>query len=262
MVKEKLLKHLPDILVGTACIGVPTTAVLTARAAVKNERMGPMVETRDKVKNYILPAAVGITTVGCMVAARILDIQSDKAVVASLAFANKMVERYDIAISNRYGAEEAAEIHKAVVADARMTDIHKEYQDNDRIWCYEPYTETYFSATQVELLAAEIELNKEFAISQHVWLDDWLDILGITHPNREHSELLGWHYGWFVDDTFYWNSSFLGYYLAVYADSYTTDGALIIRLNEDPYMPDDPDCWVPGTDTKFDAEYSRRIQSL
>ena len=112
------------------------------------------------------------------------------------------------------------------------------------------------------MLAAEIELNKQFAISQHVWLDDWLDILGITHPNKEHDELLGWHYGWFVDDTFYWNASFLGYYLAVYADSYTTDGALIIRLNESPYIPDDPDCWVPGSDTKFDTEYSRRIQSL
>lgn len=229
-----------DILVGLAVLGVPATAALTARAAVKNDRMRPATD----YKAYILPAAVGVGTIACMVAARVIDIKSEHALYAALGIANKMIDKYDEAISERYSPEEARELRKSVIQEIAIDDIHQPYQDDDRFWCYEPYTKTFFSASQVELLAAEIELNQRFSECQCVWLDEWIDILDIRHPK----ELEPYTRGWFVDDTFCWNSSFFGYYIGLYSEAGVVDGqeCLIIALNMDPYEPDEPDEWCKG----------------
>lgn len=177
---------------------------------------------------------------GCFIAAKVLDMKSEKALIAGLAMANKVIDKYDEVIFNRtQNAELVADIHNEVRQHA-LEDIHEECQDADRLDCFEPYTKTYFSMTQVELLKAEIEVNKLLTNTQHVWLDDWIDILGIHNPKDR--SMLGHKYGWFIDDTFNWTAAFMGYYLEM-VNSFDERGIRIVGFTISAYEPDEPDEW-------------------
>lgn len=113
----------------------------------------------------------------------------------------------------------------------------REHGDDDRLWCYEPWTETYFSAKYTDILEAEIELNRRFIQEEHVWLDTWIALLNINNPVNFKPKTRGW----FVDDTFCWQSSFIGYYIET--ELIEKNGVYILQTNVEPYEPDEPEIW-------------------
>lgn len=271
-----LVKQLPNILTVAACSGVVATTILSANAGAKShidiltkelknnlEDIEPLT-VKEKVsmtwKNYIPTAISGVLTIGAIVGVRYVGWRREAslaALAASAGISDKLIDRYNYYISEYTSPETAAEIRSKAIQDVNdyylNNDIHEPFLDADkRIECYEPYTDTIFTISQVELLNAEIQVNKLLAEKHHVWLGEWLEWLGIDEYPIE-KDRMPWNIGWFIDDTFDWNNTFMGYYLSMDTrPTYIFDRPMLsVSLSMGPYEPDDPECWGYDTTTRF-----------
>lgn len=85
-IKKKFIKHIPEILTGTAVAGVIASDVLFVRAAKKESKDG------DK-KHYILPAITSGVTIGTIIASnRVSNSQKASLAAAGALTASKYVE--------------------------------------------------------------------------------------------------------------------------------------------------------------------------
>lgn len=179
------------ILTGVACAGVIATGVLAAKGGVKAHRECVLEKYRknqgeqenDKIvdltkkekfqcswKAYVPAVAVGAITVGTIIFGEVTHTKTEKSLMAAAAMSTALLERYEQVVRERTDAEVAKEIREEVISEVTgdmmkgfSEDVHTSYSDN-KMLCYDPYTETFFRATQVELLNGEIEVNKTLMI--------------------------------------------------------------------------------------------------
>lgn len=258
MIFRMLIKHLPNILTVAAGVGVVATAKLAIDAHDKcvvdkvalldihdktDREEAVKAVKRQAVKHYIPPVAVGLATIGCITGIRVIDIKSNKNLLAAAMCGETMLQKYETRINEEFGPEKGAEIRKDVVGElaAGLTeDIHQSYSGpQQRMNCYDPYSDTFFKASQTELLLAEAEINKCIANGGGMSIVDYINYFGID-ISKQYPEDPKEIPGWYCDDDFNWNASFFGNYVALCPMISEIRGhgeTLIINVSHDPILP-------------------------
>ena len=186
------------ILTCLSAVGVVGTAYLSGKAAVKADKelktLGEDAPLKEKIKTvapiYILPTAVGATTIACMFGANTISRKQQASMLAAGALIEKTYKKYK---------DKAEELLGANVVDANLAndETRPDLSNDDRLFYFNYYEDgenpeygSYFNCTVDKVLKAEMEVNRQFILAKQVTLNFLFDQLGLKHV--EGGDNLGW----------------------------------------------------------------------
>ena len=175
----------PTICACLASAGVVVTAILSAKGALKAEKVlhDEELSAKEKVKAAapaFVPAGVsGLATLGFIFAANILGEKQRAALAAGLL---PMYKEYQY---------------------QRLCDKNADKNFDDLLTFYEPVSKRYFKRRMEEILEAEYKLNRNVILRGYAPLNEFYEFLGLE--KTPDGEKLGWSeevgyelygYGW------------------------------------------------------------------
>lgn len=252
--------HVAEIVTVASCAGVVGTAVVASHDAVKTNkeiiretlnRFDPTNSSDDAapltvkekasiaVKNYWPTALTVGFTVGTIIFSHVYHIKTEKNLIAAAALSETLLQKYESKISVKYGPEEARQIREEIigeVVEGMCDDIHQSYGgDGNKMLCYDPYTKTFFKASQVDLLLAEMEVNRTLMNGGGTSIWAYLANFDPKYAER----VTDTDIGWWMDDSYDWEASYFGFYCGMITQLEEVEGreALVVYFNHDPMEP-------------------------
>ena len=186
------------ILTCLSAIGVVGTAYLSGKAAVKADKelktLGEDAPLKEKIKTvapiYILPTAVGATTIACMFGANTISRKQQASMLAAGALIEKTYKKYK---------DKAEELLGVNVVEANMAkdEVPPDLDKDERLFYFNYYEDgehpeygSYFNSTVDKVLKAEMEVNRQFILTGQVNLNFFFNQLDIN--TVEGGDDLGW----------------------------------------------------------------------
>lgn len=224
--------NLDIVLAATACAGVATTAVMAHKDTKK------AAENDKGIKNYIPTAVAGVATCAAIVGMDILHVRKEKVLLAMAGMSELAVKKYETMSDLKEARELQGDGHIdneyiGEVMGSLCEEIHESYSDSSaKMPCYDPYTKTFFKASQTDLLLAEREINSTLMNGGGTRV---IDFIARFEPQAEKWIDTG-NVGWWMDDNYAWNSSFFGYYLTMLPKIEEVEGrqCLVIHWSHEP----------------------------
>ncbi|MEY8573641.1 DUF6353 family protein [Oscillospiraceae bacterium 21-37] len=206
---EKVLKRAsPTILSCLGVFGVIATSILAIKATPKaleridDAQNAKSSETDNKLtrmetvgacwKCYAPAAITGVTTIGCILGANVLNRRQQASLVSAYAIINKTYQDYRHSVKNVFGEEG----HKRVLEDMAVEKVSENhtiytqgtFQYSTLDFCvseeehlfYDIYSDRQFTSTIGKVLQAEYHLNRMFAINGEASLNEFYNYLGIA----------------------------------------------------------------------------------
>lgn len=183
-----------------ATVGVVITTVLAVKATPKAEakiRDIPKKADEEPSKKEIVKATwqvyiptvlVGTATIGCIIGSNSLSRKQQAALAGAYVVLAKNYKRYKDQVIQFFG-EEADEKVKDAIAKEEVKDVKPSSSSSTCLFYEEHYGEI-FERSMLEVLSAELEMNRRFVTNGEVPLNDFFDLLALDH--RIESEDLGW----------------------------------------------------------------------
>lgn len=192
------------ILASLGCVGVIATAVSAVKATpdacllIREENRekhdgDPYGGTKlDAVKAcwkcYIPAAIIGVSTITCIVGANILDKKKQGALISAYTLINESYKKYRKKVIDIYGEDADKNIINAIVRDKEGPSFEQENKDERLFFDY--FSDRYFQSTMENVQQAEYELNRMYATTGQVSLNDFYKLLGIEETSE--GVVLGW----------------------------------------------------------------------
>lgn len=212
-----LKKNGGTILAIGASIGVVLTAIETGKATIKAEKFvemnsaEPEYTAKEKVKDcwkFYLPAtALGVGTIACILGSNALNKKQIASLTAGYMALGKAYQEYRQKVIESIGIEKEAEIQEQI-KEEKLPEV-REKMEEEKLLCYDPISERYFHATEVELTDAFYNINRDFALNGEVTMNNLYNYLGLDYiPEGDTtgwcSDYLGneWEYYW-IDFQYY-----------------------------------------------------------
>lgn len=199
-----LKKNGGTILAVGASIGVVLMAVETGKATVKAEKLiemnkdVPNYGTKEKVmdcyKFYIPATVLGAGTIACILGSNALNKKQIASLTAAYMALGKTYQEYRRQVAEHVGEKQEKEIWEDAHADDE--DFVK-MKSEEKLLCYDPISERYFHATEVELTDAFYNMNHDFALNGEVSMNSLYNYLGLDYIPE--------------GDTTGWSADYLGY---------------------------------------------------
>ena len=206
---KQLKKYSPEILAGTAVVGVVTTTVTACQATLKANEIikekeiekGEELTKKELILAtthcYIPTILLGGATIGCIVISSIFNKRRYDNAVASFGLAysalNSSFNEYKNKVKEIYGEDGEKEIRNALAKDNYTVEdvvhINKLF-DEDILLFYEPISKRYFQATMNDMMYASWELNRKFSMDGEVPLNYYYNMIGLEET------VLGNIWGW------------------------------------------------------------------
>jgi hypothetical protein len=192
--------------------------------------------TKEKVeltwKEFIPSVTAGGLTIAAIIFCQKYHVRNEATLLAAAVGSQRFLEAYERKVCERADPEIAEQIRKEVIGEIQeglVEDIHQSFDDGYKMLCYDPYSRKFFRATQVELLNAEAEINKCLMNGGGISLKTYMSMFGVDCDITDE--------GWYMDDTYSWNSSYYGFYNAMVPYLREVNGreALIIAWSHDPF---------------------------
>lgn len=180
-----LKKHLPEILTAASTVGVGASIYLTRKATkaeqiLQNEGNLEAMEPIEKVKAYASiywpVAIVSTASIGCMWCAHILDKRMQTQLLSAYMALGQAYEHYKEVVRRNVDEETFCKIRHEY--EEEMKEPKKEGLEEELLF-YLPFYNRYFNATMKEVIDAEYQVNREFALSGYASFNTFLDALGI-----------------------------------------------------------------------------------
>lgn len=209
--KATLVKHSPEILTGIGITGLLTTTVLAVKATPKALKLIEEVkqaESKDRLtaletvkttwKCYIPAAAVGVTSVACIIGASSVNARRNAALATAYKLSETAFHEYKNKVVETIGEKKERHIHDEIDKD-HMTNNPVSNNaviitDKGNTLCYDRLFSQYFKSDIEKIKKAVNELNRQMiAGGDYVSVNDLYDELGIPHIP------LGDQMGWRVD---------------------------------------------------------------
>ena len=208
-----LKKNSATILTVTATIGVITTAVLSAKAAIKASRVlahkeeekGEKLTFEETISAvwtiYIPPVVAGMSTIACMFGADILNQRQQASLASAYALIDNSYKEYKAKLKELYGEEAHNNIIDAIAAK-KCEDVYisagglesaynQEIEsDTEPRLFYDEYSGRYFESTIEKVLLAEYHLNRNYILRGFARLNDFYEFLGLEQT--DYDEAVGW----------------------------------------------------------------------
>lgn len=204
------VKEHPMILAVCGCVGVVVTAVVAAKAGIKQESMLrdeaittlTNEEVRKKVVvNYIPTAVSAAITVFCILGSGYLSNKQQIALLAAYSTLKNGFKQYRSKNIEIFGKENDDKVVEACLAADRVQEGGVR-----ELWPYTCdlpdegellfYTDEcgYFAMTKLKVLEAEHHLNRMIQLRGDFTLKEWYEFLGVEPKNCVIDEKLGWSY--------------------------------------------------------------------
>lgn len=213
-------KIVSGILSCAASIGVIVTTVTAIKAtpkalelihnnSKKNHDGDPYAFTKKEAvtsawKCYIPSAAIGVSTIACIIGANILTGKQQIALSSAYALIQNSYKEYKDKLKELYGEEAHNAIVDAIVKencnDTHITTVGGwlnttlDFGEGDepevtRLF-YDSYSKRYFESTIEKVIQAEYHLNRNFVFRGITALNELYDFLGL--PNTSYGDNVGW----------------------------------------------------------------------
>ena len=208
-----LKKNSATILTVTATIGVITTSVLSAKAAIKASRVlthkeeekGEKLTFEETISAiwtiYIPPVVAGMSTIACVFGANILNQRQQASLASAYALIDSSYKEYKAKLKELYGEEAHNNIIDAIAAK-KCEDVYisagglesaynQEIEsDTEPRLFYDEYSGRYFESTIEKVLLAEYHLNRNYILRGFARLNDFYEFLGLEQT--DYDEAVGW----------------------------------------------------------------------
>lgn len=206
-----VVKHLPTILSFVGCVGVVSTSVLSAKAAVKAERLikDEGFETPKEIIKASLPIYIptiisGGITIASILAANSLHIKRELGMLAAHAF---LLSKYQF---EKDGSENALTQEKKDIFKEQEFEVSRFIDESDseeKMLFYEEYRGGYFESTKKLVLEAQYHLNRNLALRGYTNLSEFYDFLGLSKLDSKEQlifDSLGWSFDVGFDFGYSW----------------------------------------------------------
>lgn len=174
-------------------MGVIATTALAISETPKAMQIVEDMEEKNKIeilkrtwKCYLPTILSGTATIICILSADNSNKKQKMALINAYTILNNSYKEYYNKTKAILGDDEI-EIRKAIAEDQ----YDKNSVLNKKNLFYDEYSKTYFNKTMDEIILAEYELNRIFAINGWASVTDWYDLLGIKYEKND-DILFGW----------------------------------------------------------------------
>lgn len=240
-----------SILTGFGVVGVVATAVSVAKATPKaldvleeqreivmcNEmrNLSKFEEALCILPSYIPSIALGLATITCIVSSNHISKQKQAMLTSAYAFLNEQYREYRDKVKQIFGDDGEAKVREEIAKDHYTKEQLKEELSDVRLY-YDPFSERYFEKSKAEVQQAIYELNRMYALSGEMTLNNFYEFIGL--PPVDYGEILGWSG---VKD---WEINGFAWIDVTTSPMVMSDGleALVIEFNIDP--SDDYSQWA------------------
>lgn len=206
-----LKKNGGTILAIGASVGVVLTAIETGKATIKAEKLmelnaaEPEYTTKEKVKDcwkFYLPAtALGVGTIACILGSNALNKKQIASLTAGYMALGKAYQEYRQKVIENIGIEKEAEIQDRI-KEEKLPEV-REKMEEEKLLCYEPISERYFHATEIELTDAFYNMNRDFALNGEVTMNNLYNYLGLDYIPE--GDTTGWCSDYLANEwEYYW----------------------------------------------------------
>lgn len=217
-IKNKMVKHSPEILTGLGIAGMITTTVLSVKATPKalqimaeeQERRKFEGETeeyellpaKDVVKLtwrcYIPAAVTGVASIACLIGASSVNTKRNAALAAAYALSDSTLREYKEGVFKSIGekkehtvcdkvSEEKVKSNPVITTEVFLT-------EKGNTLCYEPISGRYFKSDKDKIMRAQNDLNKDIlsdAFNTGVSLNQLYYEIGL--PKTSMGDNVGWN---------------------------------------------------------------------
>lgn len=241
-----------------SAIGVAVSAYTVVRGYERSKAilddlgitLDDIIQDKQKRKEAVkatakewLPAVASIAvTEGSIICRESNYIRTSAALSGAIAAVGSQVKKLDKGMMEKLGKEKWQQIKSELaIEDAKdhAKDISKVKKDDTGDVYYDSVTHQFFWSHEINILRAEIELNKNFQTNQGVTVEEYVSYFNSDQivVNPSDSE-----WGWYFDDTFDYNASYndTGYYISLNCQRGSVDGdhdAIIITPSIFPADP-------------------------
>ena len=215
MKKSLYLKNaIPTILSCIAALGVIGTAIITAKATPKalkklkdaENKKGEFLTRKETVMSvapvYIPAVFIGVGTICCIFGANSLNKKQQAALMSAYGIVSDAYKKYMSKVRQIYGEEAHQKVLREIEAekakDISITipdfigghSLDIESMDDEERLFYDSFSQRYFTSTFSKVLQAEYHLNRNFCLGLILSVNDFYDLLGLSHTDI--GEQLGW----------------------------------------------------------------------
>lgn len=205
-----LKKQLPNILTAMSMCGVVATAYLASKATKDaEERIFESTNDMDKFSNldlvtkvritypaYIPTAITALSTIGCILGANILDRRHQADITSAYIMLDQAFRKYRNKVIELEGADIDRNIRSNIVKD-RYRDEKCSHSDDGMLIFYEEHYGKFFERHMSEVIDAQYQLNRKFAIDGEASVNDFLQYLGLEGVPGGNT------IGWTIEDDYF-----------------------------------------------------------
>ena len=228
-------RNASTILTGIGMVGVAATAVTAVKATPKalilleaeKKKKGEELTKIETIKvagpAYIPSIIIGVSTITCIFGANYLNKQQQAALTSAYALLDRSYREYRNKVKELYGESEV------------QTEIAKDHyneedipEDDGKELFYDTYSKRYFRSTIEEVQRAEYYLNRNIAMRDYAYLNEFYEMLGLEPIEAE----LGWSSVGNIEG--YWRT-----WIDFTHELVTMDDGLechVIMFQKDPYL--------------------------
>jgi hypothetical protein len=207
------IKHKsPTILTCIGAAGVVGTAVMTAKATTKanlileqaEKEKGEKLTNLEKVNAalpvYLPTIMVGAATITCIFGANVLNKRKQASLVSAYGLLDKTYKDYRKKVEEYYGEGSDDEIVEEIAKDKYAQNPIVPSKQTELF--YDEYSKRYFETTVARVQEAKYQLNRDLALRDYAYLNEFYDYLGLDPVDD------GWTLGWSVGACMdmYWQS--------------------------------------------------------
>ncbi|MDR0918110.1 MAG: DUF6353 family protein [Oscillospiraceae bacterium] len=204
----------PTILTGLSILGVVATTVSAIKVTPKaidilrdeETEKGETLSTLEKINTvgliYIPTVIFGVSTIVCMLGANILNKRNQASLAGAYALLNNSYHKYRKAASDIYGENADEQIRAQVAKDTFVSAGYFELYSpeitacDEKILCYDTFSERYFEASVPAVLSAEYHVNRNLQLRGDCPVNEFYDFLGIDRIEG------GFDIGWSMEELF------------------------------------------------------------
>lgn len=162
-------------------------------------------------KCYIPAAALGVSTIACILGANALNKKQQAMLMSGYALVKNSYDDLKIKLRELYGEEiyntvvdsimkeKCDEIHISDSCNGTSLDFGEDFEPEITRTFYDSFSQRYFETTISKVIEAEYQLNRNFMFNGVISLNDFYEFLGLE--TTELGESLGWSN---VNGDIYW----------------------------------------------------------
>lgn len=188
--------------VGTSVLAVKATpkALLLLEEA-KEEKGEELTKTEMVITAapaYIPSIIVGVSTVSCILGAAVLNKRQQASLMSAYALLNSSYKEYKNKVTDMLGKDANNEI-QAEIAKDKYKEVDIAVSEGNELF-YDAFSGQYFESTKYKVKEAQYQFNRDLAMRDYVYLNEWYEYLGIEYVDD------GWTLGWGTDscNEMYW----------------------------------------------------------